>query len=188
MSVKSARRSRRASTPRGTSRSTSASRGAVPGSSARARRELGGRRLSPSGDLAGPGRRTDCSSWSSGDAASDSHRRRVPRPARQDRARTVRCRACSSCPASPTWAATSRARRSAWTSRWRTSSRGARGSTRPSSRSWTAPSTSAPNELTYPVFVKPARSGSSFGVSKVESRGRPGRRRRGSRQLRLQGR
>jgi D-alanine---(R)-lactate ligase len=25
----------------------------------------------------------------------------------------------------------------------------------------------APNELTYPVFVKPARSGSSFGVSKV---------------------
>jgi D-alanine---(R)-lactate ligase len=25
-----------------------------------------------------------------------------------------------------------------------------------------------PNELTYPVFVKPARSGSSFGVSKVE--------------------
>src|SRR3990170_1530167 len=27
----------------------------------------------------------------------------------------------------------------------------------------------APNELTYPVFVKPARSGSSFGVSKVES-------------------
>src|SRR5687768_2069796 len=26
----------------------------------------------------------------------------------------------------------------------------------------------APNELTYPVFVKPARSGSSFGVSKVE--------------------
>ena len=28
--------------------------------------------------------------------------------------------------------------------------------------------TPAPNELTYPVFVKPARSGSSFGVSKVE--------------------
>jgi D-alanine---(R)-lactate ligase len=27
----------------------------------------------------------------------------------------------------------------------------------------------APNALTYPVFVKPARSGSSFGVSKVES-------------------
>jgi D-alanine--(R)-lactate ligase len=26
----------------------------------------------------------------------------------------------------------------------------------------------APSELTYPVFVKPARSGSSFGVSKVE--------------------
>jgi D-alanine---(R)-lactate ligase len=26
----------------------------------------------------------------------------------------------------------------------------------------------APNEFTYPVFVKPARSGSSFGVSKVE--------------------
>jgi D-alanine--(R)-lactate ligase len=26
----------------------------------------------------------------------------------------------------------------------------------------------APNELTYPVFVKPARSGSSFGVTKVE--------------------
>jgi D-alanine---(R)-lactate ligase len=26
----------------------------------------------------------------------------------------------------------------------------------------------APNELTYPVFVKPARSGSSFGVSKVD--------------------
>ena len=26
----------------------------------------------------------------------------------------------------------------------------------------------APNELTYPVFVKPARSGSSFGVSKVQ--------------------
>jgi D-alanine---(R)-lactate ligase len=29
--------------------------------------------------------------------------------------------------------------------------------------------TPAPNALTYPVFVKPARSGSSFGVSKVES-------------------
>ena len=29
--------------------------------------------------------------------------------------------------------------------------------------------TPAPNELNYPVFVKPARSGSSFGVSKVES-------------------
>jgi D-alanine--(R)-lactate ligase len=28
--------------------------------------------------------------------------------------------------------------------------------------------TSAPTELPYPVFVKPARSGSSFGVSKVE--------------------
>jgi D-alanine---(R)-lactate ligase len=28
--------------------------------------------------------------------------------------------------------------------------------------------TPVPNELTYPVFVKPARSGSSFGVSKVE--------------------
>ena len=28
--------------------------------------------------------------------------------------------------------------------------------------------TAAPNELTYPVFVKPARSGSSFGVTKVE--------------------
>ena len=27
----------------------------------------------------------------------------------------------------------------------------------------------APKELTYPVFVKPARSGSSFGVSKVDS-------------------
>src|SRR3984893_1947175 len=26
----------------------------------------------------------------------------------------------------------------------------------------------APNELTYPVFVKPARSGSSFGVTKVD--------------------
>lgn len=29
----------------------------------------------------------------------------------------------------------------------------------------------APNELTYPVFVKPARSGSSFGVSKVDGAG-----------------
>ena len=28
--------------------------------------------------------------------------------------------------------------------------------------------TAAPNELAYPVFVKPARSGSSFGVTKVE--------------------
>jgi D-alanine--(R)-lactate ligase len=31
--------------------------------------------------------------------------------------------------------------------------------------------TPAPNELTYPVFVKPARSGSSFGVSKVQCAG-----------------
>ena len=30
-----------------------------------------------------------------------------------------------------------------------------------------------PDQLTYPVFVKPARSGSSFGVSKVVSQGRP---------------
>jgi D-alanine--(R)-lactate ligase len=29
----------------------------------------------------------------------------------------------------------------------------------------------APNEVTYPVFVKPARSGSSFGVSKVQCAG-----------------
>ena len=38
-------------------------------------------------------------------------------------------------------------------------------------RFWTldAPDKVAPEDLTYPVFVKPARSGSSFGVSKVDS-------------------
>ena len=34
----------------------------------------------------------------------------------------------------------------------------------------TAPSTSRADEFAYPVFVKPARSGSSFGVTKVDSR------------------
>ena len=35
--------------------------------------------------------------------------------------------------------------------------------------------TSIPTSFTYPVFVKPARSGSSFGVSKVSAQGRAGR-------------
>ncbi len=34
----------------------------------------------------------------------------------------------------------------------------------------------APDELAYPVFVKPARSGSSFGVTQGRARRRAGRR------------
>jgi D-alanine---(R)-lactate ligase len=44
----------------------------------------------------------------------------------------------------------------------------------------------APNELAYPVFLKPARSGSSFGVSRV--RRRVGRRHLDSKEIRQQGR
>jgi D-alanine--(R)-lactate ligase len=36
---------------------------------------------------------------------------------------------------------------------------------------WDGSETPVPGDLTYPVYVKPARSGSSFGVSKVESPG-----------------
>ena len=42
-----------------------------------------------------------------------------------------------------------------------------RGSPRPGSGPSTAHDKVAPDQFTYPVFVKPARSGSSFGVSKV---------------------
>jgi D-alanine--(R)-lactate ligase len=44
---------------------------------------------------------------------------------------------------------------------------GAAGIATPTFRTVTADDTIDPEELTYPVFVKPARSGSSFGVSKA---------------------
>ena len=130
-------------------------------------RRLGEGRLPPSRDLAG---QRD---------ARAAHRRerrmsgsvtstRCSRSCTASRVKTEQCRACSSCRASRMWAATSRARRSAWTSRSRTSSPGTRGSTRLSSRILNGDDAAVPDDLGYPVFVKPARSGSSFGVSKVD--------------------
>ena len=63
--------------------------------------------------------------------------------------------------------ATSRARPCAWTSPWRTSSLEAQGSPRRRSGSSRRTRRSTSKASRYPVFVKPARSGSSFGVSKV---------------------
>ena len=64
-------------------------------------------------------------------------------------------------------AAMSRVLLCAWTSPSRISLREARGLRRPSSGRSRRTRTSIPTGSTYPVFVKPARSGSSFGVSKV---------------------
>jgi D-ala D-ala ligase C-terminus len=81
------------------------------------------------------------------------------------RAKTVRCRACSNSPASPTSAATYRVLRSAWTSPYLV----ARSAGIATPTFWTvgAGEKVDPDTLPYPVFVKPARSGSSFGVSQV---------------------
>ena len=67
-------------------------------------------------------------------------------------------------------AATSRAPRCAWTSPWPTSSPEARESPRRTSGPSRRTRRSTLTSFTYPVFVKPARSGSSFGVSKVSRR------------------
>ena len=88
-------------------------------------------------------------------------------PPRLKLARTGRCRACWSFPAFLMSVAMSRVPPCAWTNPWPTSWREALGS--PPRRSGPSrPSEQIdPECLEYPVFVKPARSGSSFGVSKV---------------------
>ena len=60
-----------------------------------------------------------------------------------------------------------RAPRCAWTNPWPTSSRAMPESPPRTTGLVLANETLDPDRLTYPVFVKPARSGSSFGVSKV---------------------
>ena len=82
-------------------------------------------------------------------------------------ARTGRYRAFWSFPAFPTSVATSKVRLCAWTSLSRMLVAESAGIATP--KYWTvgAEQDIDPDGITYPVFVKPARSGSSFGVSKV---------------------
>ena len=82
--------------------------------------------------------------------------------------RTARCRASSSSPACPTSAQASPRRLSAWT---RTSSRRFSATAGSPSRATSrfAKETSPAHDFDYPVFVKPARLGSSVGISKVRS-------------------
>ncbi len=149
--------------PTSTSRSGSASRKAATGGSATGPDRLadGGRPvvLSPDRSAARPARAGRAATRRSASTSSS-------RSCTASSARTARCRACSSSPASRTSAATSRARRCAWTSRSPTSSRAAPASPRRTSGSRHR-RVHCPTQLPYPVFVKPARSGSSFGVSKV---------------------
>ena len=125
------------------------------GGAARARRPLAARRASrwrwtPGGGLARRGRR-------------------LPGRSTARSARTARCRGCSSCSACPTWGRGWPRPRSRWTSRcsrtcWRRTAC-PRWSTR-----W--PAHGRPLDLgglACPVFVKPARLGSSVGISKAWS-------------------
>ena len=93
--------------------------------------------------------------------------RGAARPARQARRGRRDARPAGARPASPTRAAISRVPPCAWTSPLPTSSPGARESPRRISGPSRRASDIDPGRLAYPVFVKPARSGSSFGVSKV---------------------
>ena len=81
-------------------------------------------------------------------------------------ARTGRCRACSSSPMFPTSERACSARRSAWT---RTCSRRccATAAFRSRRTSRCALGDEAQNPFGYPVFVKPARLGSSVGITKA---------------------
>jgi hypothetical protein len=168
ISVKSAQEVAKTSTPRSTSRSTSGSRRAVPGSSVTAPTRIGRTAVAVRPCCHRTGACTDCSSWSRGSTKRSAWTSCCPFCTASS-ARTVRCRACWSSPASPTWAATSRVPLCAWTSPSPTSSRGARDR---HAEFWTVTANEKidPDRLTYPVFVKPARSGSSFGVSKVSGK------------------
>ena len=129
---------------------------------------------------------TDCSSWSR-DATRRSASTWCCPSCTASSARTARCRACWSSPASPTQAATSRAPPCAWTSPWPTSSPASAGIATPNFWTVTANEDVDPDQLTYPVFVKPARSGSSFGVSKVARAGRAAERGGDRTTVRLEG-
>ena len=101
-------------------------------------------------------------------------------------ARTAPCRASSSSPASPTSARASPPPRCAWT---RTSSRrcsetaGSRSRRNVTLRDGDEPE----HPFDYPVFVKPARLGSSVGISKVHDASELARRRRAGAPPRRQG-
>ena len=151
------RRSTRRATRRRRSRSAATAAG----------RSAGRAPASSSGRESRRPRRCRCPPTRRRPATLGARRRRAARSCTARSARTAPCRACSSSPTSPTSARASRPRRSAWT---RTCSRRCCATAASRSRgNVDAPrsATRSENPFGYPVFVKPARLGSSVGISKA---------------------
>ena len=102
-------------------------------------------------------------------------------------ARTARCRACWSSPASPTSGCDVQSSALCMDKSLAYIVARSAGIATPNFWTVTANEDVDPDQLTYPVFVKPARSGSSFGVSKVARSGRTAERGGGRAAVRLEG-